>query len=67
MIRFLPLVLLASTLAAQMPPDVVMERSGFVAWLKKGPNSPLGALIRHLVDGEPPGMGCRPSRPIDSE
>ena len=49
MIRFLPVVLLASTLAAQIPPDVTMERSGFVAWLKKGPNSPLSALAQQNV------------------
>jgi len=49
MIRFLPLVLLASTLAAQTPPDVAMERSGFVVWLKEGPNSPLSAVARRAV------------------
>lgn len=49
MIRFLPVVLLASTLAAQIPPDVTMERSGFVAWLKKGPNSPLSAVAQQKV------------------
>ena len=26
---------------AQLPPDVAMERSGYVIWLKEGPNSPL--------------------------
>jgi uncharacterized protein len=50
MTRFLPLVLLASTLAAQAPPDVAMERSGYVAWLKEGPNSPLSAVARQMVD-----------------
>jgi uncharacterized protein len=49
MIRFLPLVLFASTLAAQTPPDVVMERSGYVLWLKKGPNSPLSAVARQTI------------------
>ena len=49
MIRFLPVVLLASTLAAQIPPDVTMERSGFVAWLKKGPNSPLSAVAQQKI------------------
>ena len=49
MIRFLPLVLLPSTLAAQTPPDVAMERSGYVAWLKKGPNSPLSAVAQQEV------------------
>jgi uncharacterized protein len=49
MIRFLPFVLLASTLAAQTPPDVAMERSGYVAWLKKGPNSPLSAVAQQKV------------------
>jgi uncharacterized protein len=49
MIRFLPFVLLASTLAAQTPPDVVMERTGYLDWLKKGPNSPLSAVARQMV------------------
>lgn len=49
MIRFLPFVFLASTLAAQTPPDVAMERSGYVAWLKKGPNSPLSAVAQQKV------------------
>src|ERR1700675_2788988 len=49
MIRFLPFVLLASGLAAQTPPDVVMERSGYLAWLKKGPNSPLSAVAQQRV------------------
>ncbi len=49
MIRFLPLVLLASSLAAQIPPDVTMERSGFVSWLKTGPNSPLSAVAQQKV------------------
>ena len=49
MIRLLPFVLLASTLAAQTPPDVAMQRSGYVAWLKKGPNSPLSAVAQQKV------------------
>ena len=38
MTRLLPLMLFASHLAAQAPPDVTMERAGYVAWLKKAPN-----------------------------
>ena len=49
MIRFIPLVLLASTLAAQTPADVAMERSGYLAWLKKAPNSPLSAVAQQRV------------------
>ena len=49
MIRFLPLVLLASALAAQTPAHVAMERSGYSAWLKEGPNSPLSAVARQTV------------------
>ena len=51
MIRFLPLALLASPLAAQAPPDVAMERSGYLAWLKTAPNSPLSAIARRNVEG----------------
>lgn len=50
MIRFLPFVLLASTLAAQAPPDVAMERAGYLAWLKKAPNSPLSAIAQRKVE-----------------
>lgn len=49
MIRFLPVALLVSTLAAQTPPDVTMERAGFVSWLKTGPNSPLLAVAQQKV------------------
>jgi hypothetical protein len=49
MIRFLPFVLLASSLAAQTPPDVAMERSGYLAWLKKAPNSPLSAVAQQRI------------------
>jgi hypothetical protein len=50
MIRFLPSVLLASTLAAQTPPDLAMERSGYLAWLKQAPNSPLTAIAQRKVE-----------------
>jgi hypothetical protein len=49
MIRFLPVALLVSNLAAQIPPDVTMERSGFVSWLKTGPNSPLLAIAQQKI------------------
>jgi hypothetical protein len=50
MTRFLPFVVLAaSTLAAQVPPDVTMERAGYVDWLKKGPNSPLSAVAQQKI------------------
>lgn len=49
MLRIVPFLLFSSTLAAQVPPDVAMERSGFVAWLKKAPNSPLAAVARRTV------------------
>jgi uncharacterized protein len=49
MIRLLPFALLASTLAAQTPPDVAMERAGYLAWLKKAPNSPLSAVAQQKV------------------
>lgn len=76
MIRFLPVALLASTLAAQTPPDVAMERQGYLAWLKKAPNSPLSAVAQLSVgDGVqlgPPdadiplaGMGLHRVYPID--
>jgi hypothetical protein len=61
MIGFLPFVLFASALAAQIPPDVAMERAGYVAWLKKGPNSPLSALARQMV-----GDGLRLG-PVDAD
>lgn len=61
MIRLLPFVVLASTLAAQTPPDVAMERSGYVDWLKKGPNSPLSAVARQKV-----GDGLRLG-PVDAD
>jgi uncharacterized protein len=51
-IGLLPLVLLTSSLVAQVPPDVVMERAGYVDWLKKAPNSPLAAVAQQrLGDG----------------
>jgi hypothetical protein len=49
MIRLLPFVLLTSTLAAQTPRDVAMERSGYLAWLKQAPNSPLSAVARQQI------------------
>ena len=49
MIRFLFVLLLAPTLAAQAPPDIAMERSGYMAWLKKAPNSPLLAVAQQKV------------------
>jgi hypothetical protein len=50
MIRFLPVVVLLGTrLAAQTPSDVAMERSGYLAWLKKAPNSPLAAVAQQKV------------------
>ena len=49
MIRVLPFIVLAPTLAAQTPLDVVMERSGYVLWLKKAPNSPLAAVAQQRV------------------
>ena len=42
-------VVLASTLAAQLPRDLAMERSGYVVWLKEGPNSPLAAVAQQKV------------------
>jgi uncharacterized protein len=49
MLRLLPFLLFTPTLAAQLPPDVAMERSGFIAWLKTAPNSPLAAIARRPV------------------
>src|SRR5688500_10010418 len=49
MMRFLILTLFASTLSAQVPPDVTMERAGHVAWLKKAQNSPLMAVAHRKV------------------
>jgi hypothetical protein len=49
MIRFLPFALVASTLAAQTPRDVAMERSSYVVWLKQAPNSPFSAVAQQKV------------------
>jgi Protein of unknown function (DUF1684) len=49
MIRLIPFVVLTSTLAAQTPPDVAMERTGYLAWLKKAANSPLSAVAQQRV------------------
>jgi len=48
-IRLLPFVLLTSSLVAQAPPDVVMERAGYVDWLKNAPNSPLAAVAQQRL------------------
>ena len=39
----------ATALPAQTPQHVEMERSGFVTWLKQGPNSPLSAVAQQKV------------------
>jgi hypothetical protein len=49
MTRLLPLLMLASPLLAQTPPDIAAERAGYVAWLKTAPNSPLAAVARQPV------------------
>jgi hypothetical protein len=49
MTRALPMLLLASRLVAQTPPDVAMERAGYLAWLKTAPNSPLLAVAQQKV------------------
>ena len=49
MTRFLPVMLLASTLSAQTPRDVATERSSYVVWLKQAPNSPLSAVAQQAV------------------
>ena len=38
-----------SALSAQIPRDLAMERSGYVVWLKEGPNSPLAAVAQQKV------------------
>ncbi len=43
------LLALAAALRAQTPQHVEMERSGFVIWLKEGPNSPLSAIAQQKV------------------
>ena len=40
---------LSSTLGAQIPRDLQMERSGYVVWLKEGPNSPLAAVAQQKI------------------
>jgi uncharacterized protein len=40
---------LGAGLSAQTPAHVVMERAGYVAWLKKAPNSPLFAIAQRGV------------------
>jgi uncharacterized protein len=49
MTRLFPLLLLASPLLAQAPPDIAMERAGYIAWLKSAFNSPLAAVAQHRV------------------
>jgi hypothetical protein len=61
MLRFLPLLWLASPLLAQVPPDLAVERAGYLAWLKKAPNSPLAAVAQQKV-----GAGVRLG-PADSD
>ena len=51
LVIFPGLAVLASTLAAQLPRDLAMERSGYVLWLKEGPNSPLAAVAQQKVGG----------------
>lgn len=50
MIRLLVFPMFAAPLAAQAPPELAAERAGYVAWLKKAPNSPLNALARRPVE-----------------
>jgi len=49
MTRLLPLLFIAPPLLAQTPPDVAMERAGYVAWLKSAPNSPFAAVAQRRV------------------
>jgi uncharacterized protein len=39
----------ATKLLSQLPPDLAMERSGYTIWLKEGPNSPLAAVAQQKV------------------
>jgi uncharacterized protein len=48
-IPVLTATLFASRLGAQAPPEVAMERAGYVAWLKTAPNSPLRAVAQQKV------------------
>jgi hypothetical protein len=50
MTRLLPLLIFASPLLAQTPPDIVAERAGYLAWLKTAPNSPLAAVAQQRVE-----------------
>jgi hypothetical protein len=43
------LLLFAANLAAQTPSDLATERAGYLAWLKKGPNSPLSAVAQQRI------------------
>jgi uncharacterized protein len=49
MTRLLLLLLFSSPVLAQAPPDIAMERAGYVAWLKTAPNSPLSAVAQQPV------------------
>lgn len=49
MLRVLSLILVGSPLIAQTPPDLTVERAGYLAWLKQAPNSPLAAVARQVV------------------
>ena len=49
MIRLFFSMLVAQTLTAQTPPDLALERSAYLAWLKQAPNSPLAAVAHQLV------------------
>jgi hypothetical protein len=57
MLRVLSLLLLASRLVAQAPPDVAMERAGYLAWLKTAPNSPLLAIAQQKVSDDGLSLG----------
>jgi uncharacterized protein DUF1684 len=49
MIRFVPLLIFTTSLAAQAPADLARERSDYLAWLTTAPNSPLAAVAQQSV------------------
>src|SRR5688572_29845016 len=49
MLGVLSLMLVALPLTAQTPRDLTIERTGYLAWLKQAPNSPLAAVARQAV------------------
>ena len=49
LVIFVGLVVPGSALSAQLPRDLAMERTGYVVWLKEGPNSPLAAVAQQKV------------------